>query len=64
MFQAMEVKMTKMDAASTPSRLPENRLMKMARANGRKTSIGIDWRMSRIGTMIFCARGSLAAAVP
>ena len=64
MFQACEVKMTKIDAVSSPNWLPGNRLMKMVSATGKKTRIGIDWSMSRIGTRTFWARCSLAAAVP
>ena len=64
MFQAWDVKITKIDAASSPSRLLGNRLMNTVSAIGKKTRIGIDWRMSRIGTSTFWARGNRAQAVP
>ena len=55
MFQAWEVKMAKMAAHSTPSRLPGNSAMKPVTVIERKPRMGMDWRMSRSGTRIFSA---------
>ena len=59
MFQAWEVKITKIEASSRPSRLLGMSVMKKVSAIGRKTKMGIDWRMSRMGTSTFSARRSL-----
>ena len=64
MFHACDVKMTKIDAASRPSRLFGNTLMKKVRATGRNTRMGMDCSTSRIGTSTFAARRKRAAAVP
>ncbi len=64
MFHACDVKMTKIDASSRPSRLLGKSLRKNVSAIGRKIRIGIDCSTSRIGTRTFSARLSRAAAVP
>jgi hypothetical protein len=64
MFHACEVKITKIEANSRPSKLFGKTLMKKVRAIGRKTRIGMDCRTSRIGTRTFSARRNRAAAVP
>ncbi len=56
--------MTKIEASSSPSRLFGKILMKKVRARGRNTRIGMDCRMSRMGTSTFSARRRRAAAVP
>ncbi len=61
MFQACEVKMAKIAAHSTPSRLPGNSAMKPVTAIDWKPRMGIDWRMSSIGTRAFSAVRNLAA---
>lgn len=61
MFQACEVKMAKMAAHSTPSRLPGNSAMKGAMAIAWKPRIGTDCSTSRMGTMAFSAARYLAA---
>ena len=64
MFHAWEVKITKIAASSSPNRLLGKRVMKKVRAIGRNTRMGMDCRMSRIGTSTFSARRRRAAAVP
>src|SRR5574338_635789 len=61
MFHAWEVKMAKMAAHSTPSRLLGNRAMKLVTVMERKPSTGIDWRMSSMGTSTFSAARYLEA---
>ena len=61
MFQACEVKMAKIAAHSTPSRLPGNSAMKGAMAMAWKPRMGTDCRMSSIGIMAFSAVRNLAA---
>ncbi len=55
MFQACDVKIAKIEAHSTPNRLPGNRPMKGAIETASKVKIGTDCRMSRIGIRIFSA---------
>jgi hypothetical protein len=62
MFQACEVKIAKIAAHSTPSRLPGNSAMKPVTVIDRKPRMGIDWRMSSIGTSTFSAARTLAAS--
>jgi hypothetical protein len=61
MFQAWEVKMANIAAHSTPSKLPGNRAMKAVTVMDRKPRMGIDWRISRMGTIIFSAARYLVA---
>ena len=63
MFQACEVKMAKIAAHSTPSRLPGNRAMKPVTVMDRKPRMGIDCRMSRIGISTLPSAFTLAASV-
>ena len=63
MFQAIAVKMAKIDAHSSPSSEPGNSATSVLAMTVRKPSTGTDCRMSRIGSRIFSARGSRAAAV-
>ena len=62
MFQACEVKIAKIAAHSTPSRLPGNSAMKPVTVIDRKPRIGIDCRMSSIGTSTRSAARYLAAS--
>src|ERR1700712_1075253 len=52
MFQAWLVKMVKIEASSAPSTRPGNRFMKKTTGKVRKPRIGMDCRISRIGTRI------------
>ena len=61
MFQAIAVKMAKMLAHSTPSRLPGKRAMKPVTVTDRKPSTGTDCRMSSSGSITLRARTLLAA---
>ena len=61
MFQACDVKIAKMAAHSTPSRLPGNSAMKPVTVIDRKPRIGIDCRMSSIGTITRSAARYFAA---
>ena len=58
---ACDVKMAKIAAHSTPSRLPGNRAMNGAMAMAWKPRIGTDCRMSSIGIIAFSALRYLAA---
>ena len=61
MFHAWLVKMTKIDAASTPATLPGNSPMKKVTVNVRNPRIGTDCRISSAGT-INCPAWRLRAA--
>ena len=63
MFQACDVKMAKIAAHSTPSRLPGKRAMKPVTVIERKPRIGIDCRMSSSGTITRSAVLYFAATV-
>ena len=56
MFQAWPVKMAKMDAASSPNRLPRNSAMNAVTVTDKKPSTGIDCRISNSGTSTRSAR--------
>ena len=64
MFHAWAVKIAKMLAHSTPSRLPGNSAMNPVTVIERNPSTGTDWRMSITGSMTMRARGLLAARYP
>ncbi len=55
MFHACEVKIAKIAAHSTPTRLPGNRAMKPVTVIDRKPSTGMDCRISSAGTITFSA---------
>ena len=61
MFQACAVKMAKMLAHSTPSRLPGKSARKPVTVIERNPSTGTDCRMSSNGSMTLRARTLLAA---
>ncbi len=61
MFHACAVKIAKMLAHSTPSRLPGNSARNPVTVTERKPSTGTDCRMSSVGSMIVRARGLRAA---
>ena len=62
MFQAWEVKIAKTAAHSTPIRLPGNSAMKPVTVIDRKPRMGIDCRMSSIGTSTRSAARYFAAS--
>ncbi len=61
MFQAWAVKIAKMLAHSTPSRLPGKSAMKPVTVIERKPRTGTDCRMSRIGSITLRAVTFFAA---
>ncbi len=61
MFQAWLVKMVKIAASSAPNTRPGNRFMKKTTVKVRKPRIGMDCRISRIGTRMTPARRLFAA---
>ncbi len=61
MFQACEVKMAKMAAHSTPSRLPGNSAIKPVTVMDRKPRMGMDCNTSNSGTRNFSAARYLVA---
>jgi hypothetical protein len=63
MFQAIEVKIAKIDAHSKPNSEPGNRLMNAVTVTDRNPRMGTDCRMSRTGMRTFSARCRRAAAV-
>ncbi len=62
MFQACEVKMAKIAAHSTPSRLPGNSAMKPVIVIDRKPRIGTDCSRSSTGISSFSACRLFAAS--
>ena len=62
MFHACDVKMAKIAAHSTPIRLPGKRAMKPVTVIDRKPRMGIDCRMSSIGTSTRSAARYFAAS--
>ena len=62
MFQAWLVKIAKIAAASSPSRLPRKRAMNAVTVIERKPRTGTDWSTSSSGMRIRSARLLLAAA--
>ena len=62
MFHACEVKIAKIAAHSTPSRLPGNSKMNGATAIAWNPRIGIDCKMSSSGTRTFSAARYFAAS--
>ena len=63
MFHAIAVKIAKMEANSSPSSEPGNRLMNAVTVTVRNPRTGTDCRMSSSGMRTFSARRSRAAAV-
>ena len=63
MFHAIDVKIAKMEANSSPSSVPGNRLMNAVTVTVRNPRTGTDCRMSSSGISTFSARRSRAAAV-
>ncbi len=61
MFHACAVKIAKIAAHSTPSRLPGNSAMKPVTVTDRKPSTGTDCRMSINGSITIRARRLWAA---
>ena len=57
------MKIAKIDAHSSPSADPGNSAMKPVIVTDKNPRIGTDCRMSRTGSITFCARRSRAAAV-
>jgi hypothetical protein len=64
MFQAIDVKMAKMEAASRPSTDPGNSPTKKVTVIARNPRMGTDCRMSSTGIRTIRARRLRAAAVP
>jgi hypothetical protein len=64
MFQTWLVKMAKIEAASSPSKLPGKRAMKPVTVMERNPNTGTDCRMSSKGIKIRSAQRLFAATYP